>query len=125
MLAVAATLSFAACQREVDIDSPGKIGDNVLAFTLAGGTRAEAEAPAFRTTDKISIGDPIDGQAYFLEESVASLDEAAYISAPETRGTPVYTENFETMSGGKFRGLAFPVETNSWNYQKMKSKPGR
>lgn len=120
-LALVATLSFAACQREVDIETPGKIGDNVLAFTLAGGTRAEAEAPAFRTTDKISIGDPIEGQAYFLEESVASLDDAAYFSAPETRGTPVYTENFETMSGGKFRGLAFPVETTSWNYQKMNS----
>lgn len=121
VIAVAATLSFAACNREVDIETPSKLGDNVLAFTIQNpvGTRAEAGVPVSQKSGSLSMGEPIDGLAYFLEESVATLDGSAFFSAPETRGTPVYTENFANMSGGKFRGLAFPAETNSWNNTNM------
>ncbi len=106
LIAVAATLSFAACNQEEDI-AGGSNGKNTLALTVGAATRSEAGMPLIRKGAKLSMGDPIEGQALCLEETITSLDDPTFFSTPETRGTPVYTENFATISGGSFKGLAF------------------
>ena len=111
VLAVAATLSFAACSQENDINTPGASGKNTLAFTVGAATRAEAGAPVVEQGQLIPLGEPIGDRRFFLEETVVSLDDPSFFATAETRGTPVYTENFETMSGGSFKGAAFPVAT--------------
>ena len=111
VLAAAATLSFAACSQENDINTPGASGKNTLAFTVGAATRAEAGMPAVKQGELISMGEPIGNNKFFLEETVVSLDDPFFFATAETRGTPVYTQNFETISGGSFQGAAFPVAT--------------
>ena len=108
VLAAAATLSFAACKEEVDNTTPEPLGDKVVAFTLQKtDTRsATGTSDAYRG-EKLPMG-VIDGQAIFLEETITSLDDVPSVT-PETRGTPLYSENFLTISGGSFKGLAFPA----------------
>lgn len=110
VLAVAATLSFAACSQENETNTPGVNGKNTLVFQVGAATRAEAKAPAVEQGQLIPLGEPVGDRQFFLEETVVSLDDEAYFSAPATRGTPVYTENFYEMSEGSFQAAAFPVQ---------------
>jgi len=111
VLAVAATLSFAACSQENDINTPGASGKNTLAFKVGAATRSEAGVAApVQAGALIPMEKTADGQRFFLEETVTTLDDASFFTPAETRGTPVYTENFQTISGGKFKGLAFPAQ---------------
>ena len=75
VLAAAATLSFAACSQENDINTPGASGKNTLAFTVGAATRAEAGMPAVKQGELISMGEPIGNNKFFLEETVVSLDD--------------------------------------------------
>ena len=112
LLAVAATLSFASCNETIEengSDYP-TVGSNTLAFTLKKSdidTRSGSGVPS-TVRDAMPLGDPIDGQQFYLTETVTSLDNLYYVE-PETKGTPVYTENFANISGGSFKGLAFKV----------------
>ena len=118
VLAAAATLSFAACSQENDINTPGKVSDNSIAFTINGvaQTRSAAE-PAIRQGAVIRMGEAGDDQSLVLEETVTSLDDPGFFETALTRGTPAYTENFLNLSGGKFQALAFPA-TQPFNGQK-------
>ena len=117
LLALTATLSFASCNENIKEENGSEVPVleyNTLAFKLAGAvaTRSASEAPASLLGATIPVGDPVDGQQFYLEETVTNLDEV-YFGGPETKGTPVYTGNFSTVSGGSFNGLAFPVATMS------------
>ena len=111
LLAVAATLTFASCAEEIKEengpDSP-IVGANTISFKLAGAvsTRSSSGAPSSVPGVTIPVGEPADGQQFYLEETVTNLDEVSF-GGPETKGTPVYTENFSKMSGGSFMGLAY------------------
>ena len=99
-----------SCEREKDINTPGEIGKNTLAFTLktsGAETRSMDTAPAVQRGAIIPLETTEDGLSFFLEETIASLDDETFFVPVETIGTPVYTENFETMSGGSFRGAGF------------------
>ena len=112
VLAVAATLSFAACSQEDDINTPGKVSNNSIAFTVNGVAQTRsAAAPEILEGALIPVGEVGDGHSLFLEETITSLDDPAFFETAETRGTPAYTENFLNLSGGKFQALAFPAET--------------
>jgi hypothetical protein len=111
LLALSATLTFASCAEDIKEengpDSP-IVGANTISFKLAGAvsTRSASGAPASVPGVTIPVGEPADGQQFYLEETVTNLDEVSF-GGPETKGTPVYTENFSKMSGGSFKGLAF------------------
>lgn len=103
-----------SCEREKDINTPGEIGKNTLAFTLktsGAETRSMDAAPAVQRGAIIPLETTEDGQSFFLEETIASLDDPAFFEPALTRGTPAYTENFLNLSGGTFQALAFPAET--------------
>ena len=112
LLAVAATLSFAACDNDIQVENGSEITElepGALTFTLAANgiqTRSESDAPAIEQGVTLSLGEPIEGQHVYFEETIASLDDV-YYGTPETRGTPIYTENFQIVSGGTFRGFAW------------------
>ena len=108
LLAVFTTLSLASCdegfKEKNGSDSP-EINANTIAFKLDRNdveTRSSDGSPVI-SRQIIPMGDPIDGVNYFLEETVTLL-EGTY--APETKGTPVYTENFSKLFNGQFYGLA-------------------
>ena len=107
LLVVAATLSTSSCVKEItDNGQNGTERANTLVFTLARevSTRSPQDTiPA--TTLSIPVGDPVDGHQIYLEETVTTLDGFCSV-APETRGTPVYTENFANMFDS-FSGTGF------------------
>jgi len=110
LLALSAALSFASCNRENDMETGTPAGKNTLAFKVGAATRSEAGVAApVQAGAVIPMEKTADGQRFFLEETVTTLDDASFFTPAETRGTPVYTENFQTISGGKFKGLAFPA----------------
>ncbi len=107
MLATAATLMMASCVQDVtDNDNNGtKIEDeNTISFVLT--SDIETRSASAIQVNSYSLGDPVDGQHVYLEETVTYLD-GSDAPAPDTKGTPVYTSNFLKMSGGSFNGLAY------------------
>ena len=103
LLAVAATLSFASCDNGFNEEAP-EIGTNTIAFKLERSgveTRSASTSPVI-SRQMIPMGDPVDGMNFYLEETVTDLN-ASY--GPETKGTPVYTENFADMFDS-FYGVA-------------------
>ena len=99
-----------SCEREKDINTPGVVGENKLVFKVGAATRAEAGMPVVKQGQLIPLGDEVEGHRFFLEETVSYAGDEVFVSAPATRGTPVYTENFNVMGVGKFQGAAFPVK---------------
>ena len=83
---------------------------NTLVFSLRNGvpdTRSETTPCTDARGITILLDSPVEGYGLFLEESITTYGAA--FGAPDTKGTPIYTENFIEMSGGKFYGLAFPA----------------
>ena len=120
-LFAAAALALVACVQEVQEEKTTvtpEIGENTLAFTIQSGiaTRS-AEENAVIEGETLSLGEPVLGQNVSLEETITSLDgiypEINVSDAPETRGTPVYSQNFKEAVGS-FRGQAFPYQAFSY-----------
>lgn len=114
LLVVAATLTFVSCNEDIEenVSNSQILESNTIAFTLKKNeldTRSESGS-AVAEPESYPLGDPIDGQQVYLKETVVSLDNI-YYEEPETKGTPVYTQNFATVSDSTFKGLAFPVAT--------------
>lgn len=104
--AFALAIAVSACREEPlpnggEDNKPGNkvtviLGGDVIA------TKAAAHAETIRPID-LSKETGIDGLV--LTETVSTLDEAYY--PEETKGTPVYTENFDTMFGDDLRFSVF------------------
>lgn len=112
LTAAAATLLFVSCNdvfKEGNGSGPKPPDSNTLIFKLIGGpeTRSGTELSASAGGARIPIDGQVEGYGLFLEETVTASGPVCGV--PETKGTPVYTENFIEMSGGKFYGLAFPA----------------
>ena len=122
-LFAAAALVLVACAQEVqekNTDVTPVVSENALAFNIQSGiaTRSGEDAAIVSLPTGISIPVQVPtGEQISFEESVASLDgiypEFNVSDAPETRGTPVYSENFKEAVGS-FRGQAFPYQAFSY-----------
>lgn len=98
---------LASCSEEKEAGSL-VIDEKTVAFSLISGeTRASASVSVRGAS--ISMCDPVEGYNLFLEETITELGA---VSAAETRGTPVYTENFATMYTD-FYGAAYSAEGNT------------
>lgn len=109
---------------EEDVPSGGKqnaagltVGKDVVAFYLGGNTtatRAANVATIVAPTNTIDLpAAEGDDTPLCLVETVSSLDEPAVDATMATRGTPVYTENFEDYGGGMKAAAVY--ETTSGN----------
>ena len=103
ILAAPALLLLASCTKESESQSPfGKKGAaNVVSVVIGGDAAATkstvSDTQPVQTMEPIDFSDTgIDGLK--LTESVTSLDEEIFL--PETKGTPIYTENFYMNYGG-------------------------
>ena len=113
-MAAIATLMLASCVQEMPENGQNGIetlGKNDIAFAIKGtvSTRSGADVIAPVKTVDIAMGEPENGVSYYLEESVTRLD-GPYAVAPETRGTPAYTGNLDSLYGS-FNAVAYPVGT--------------
>ena len=107
LLAIAATLSFASCNEDFKEENgldPSILSDNTIAFSLKKIDTRSGDGSNIISINTYSLGEPIDGVHYILEETVTRLDDVYY--TPETKGTPVYTENFANMFSA-FYGVGF------------------
>ena len=90
-IAAVAALAFVSCQQEKDINVnnvPG--GKNNVSFVLQSGapTRSGDVVSPVRKGISAEVG-RVDGQSIYIEETITDLG----YSEPETKGTPLYTEN--------------------------------
>ena len=90
-IAAVAALALVSCQQEKDINVnnvPG--GKNNVSFVLQSGapTRSGEVVSPVRKGISAEVG-RVDGQSIYIEETITDLG----YSEPETKGTPLYTEN--------------------------------
>ena len=102
--AILAAAVICSCSRETDTGNGYVPQENGIAFYLQGTSTRSAEMVP--QVNSIILDDYDD---FVLEESVVSLDED-WFYVPETRGTPAYTENVESLYGA-FNGVAYKNET--------------
>lgn len=105
-----AALALASCRQEEELEfaPAGEVGQEEVAFKIGSvATRSAAEAEAeVNTLATLKVGDV----TLNLDETVTSLD--CVYDAPETRGTPAFTENVTTLYG-TFNAVAYDPAAGS------------
>lgn len=96
--AIIMALAVSACREEPEPNQPtgGEGGDASICFTVGNDdiNVKSTSNVAEEQIGKIRLTDPNETTQLFLVESVSNLDSYAPVSAADTKGTPVYTENF-------------------------------
>lgn len=122
LLFSAAVLSFYACKEEEPFGQE-TTPKNVISFIVRGDeatTKAAAGATVMNPVD-LSGDCGVDG--LMLTETISSMDDGYFEETPvETKGTPVYTENFDFIKGyGAFNATAFGNPSGTDQLDKSKS----
>jgi len=93
-------LLLPACSQETEIEGVGTGNKDANTIAFALGSNATRSSAAISEGElqgaTIPVGTDNDGNMFYLKESIADLD------APETRGTPAYTENVVKLYNGQF-----------------------
>ena len=116
-IAAVAALAFVSCQQEKDIDvNKVPVGENNVSFVLQSGapTRSGEVTSPVRTGFSVEIGQ-VDDQAIYLEETITDLG----YSEPETKGTPLYTENLGYLFRDKLGVHTSTYTTGDVVYQQI------
>lgn len=97
-VAILATVAMSAsCEKEPATNGRTSSA-NTVSFTLTNKVTKAGEITSEVKTSQILLDiDEETNTAFFLQESVSSLDD---FCAPETKGTPIYTENAIDALGG-------------------------
>ncbi len=92
-LAVLGAAAFVSCVQDIeDNNNPStSLAKNTLAFKVSTGAATRADDATTGSTRGVTIplGSVANGPSFSMEETVIDLD----MTAPITRGTPVFTEN--------------------------------
>ena len=104
-MAVLAAAVFSSCTQEADHNEYVPKENGIAFYLQSTSTRSAETAPQVNTIEL----DGIDN--FVLEESVTSLDED-WFYAPETKGTPAYTENVADLYKS-FMGIAYKNGTTT------------
>lgn len=101
LVPLALMLSMSACQEEKEINNGSVIetGKQSLVFNVGGSepvTKSGSRAIRPVVRDMIPISAEPGEDAVYLEESVINLDDVYYSEELQTKGTPIYTQNFGT-----------------------------
>ena len=141
-IAAVAALALVSCEQEKDINvNKVPAGENNVSFVLQSGapTRSGEVVSPVRKGFSVELGQ-VDDQTIFLEETITDLG----YSEPETKGTPLYTENLgylyrdklgvhtstytagdvvyqqiseDNLTDGKFWCYGYDYPTNLWGNQ--------
>ena len=101
LVPLALMLSMSACQEEKEFNNSGinETGKQSLVFNVGSSepvTKSGSRAIRPVVRDMIPISAEPGEDAVYLEESVISLDDVYYSEELQTKGTPIYTQNFGT-----------------------------
>ena len=97
-LLASAALMLSACANEPEIENGGDIAfakDEVMFRIGSVQTRSDIESES--TTREVASVTMDNGESFTLKETVTSLDDVE--TAPETRGTPAFTQNVKQLYG--------------------------
>lgn len=98
-LAVLAMAALASCQENEFSNEVNPLEKGEVLIRLANGRQTKsADATAVVKGATIELGSDEDGNSFVLEETITNLDNLSF--APETKGTPGYTENFADLYKG-------------------------
>lgn len=98
-LAVLALAALVSCQEnEITNGTYTRQEGEVLLRVSNGRMTKSSSVGAVERGATIALGSDESGTNFFLEETITNLNELAF--APETKGTPGYTENFHALYGG-------------------------
>jgi len=90
-----------SCEREKDIKTYSAKADEVSLVLGGIATRSASEAPIVR--NNYDLGEVMEGVKFSLEEVVTEMGDLVD-NAPETRGTPAYSQNVTDVHGSSFNG---------------------
>ena len=119
-IAAVAALALVSCQQEKDINVnnvPG--GKNNVSFVLQSGapTRSGEVVSPVRKGISAEVG-RVDGQSIYIEETITDLG----YSEPETKGTPLYTENLGYLYRSKLGVHTSTYQTGDVVYDQIGDK---
>lgn len=97
IFAAVAAIALTACQQEKDVPGGKSLGKNGIAFKIEGAATRSSSAVASVTKGVTIPFAKVDGLELTMEETISDLNYAA----PQTKGTPVYTENVGYLYKGK------------------------
>ena len=110
-LAVLAMAALVSCQENEFHNDAYKPAEGEVLFKVTNYSKATKSA---ETIDVVKAGPiligSVGGHNLYLEETVTRLDDLGY--APETKGTPGYTQNFHKLYGG-FNAAVYQVGATS------------
>ena len=97
--AVLAVAALAGCQENEIVDTGYTPEKGEIVFRVKGNSKMTKSSDNDVTVKGMTIPLGTFGQEnFFLEETITDLDCVSY--GPETKGTPGYTENFNSLYGG-------------------------
>lgn len=109
--------SLASCQMNEFRDEEYTPEKGEIVFTLAKNVRATKSTDSEDSVKGAVIPlESKDGIKLYLEETITDLNDIAY--APQTKGTPAFTENFSALYGD-FKAAAYKYKTSDNAYQKF------
>lgn len=94
-----AALMLSACANEPEIENGGDVTfDKDESMFKIGSVQTRSADEFESTTHEVASVTTDNGDTFVLQETVTSLDDV-YTSSPETRGTPVFTQNVYQVYG--------------------------
>ena len=110
-LAAIGALTLYSCNEPGYIEEDLQASDSInLVLSDRVATRS-AESTEVRN-HKYALGKAEDGVNYSLIETVTSMEDV-YVEEPETKGSPVYTENFQKFYGSDVVGAVYGATGSS------------
>ena len=119
-IAAVAALALVSCQQEKDINVNNVSGGkNNVSFVLQSGapTRSGEVVSPVRKGISAEVG-RVDGQSIYIEETITDLG----YSEPETKGTPLYTENLGYLYRSKLGVHTSTYQTGDVVYDQIGDK---
>lgn len=104
-----------SCKRD-EMSGGQKKSKSVVSFVIGGDMAVTKSLGQTSVMDPVNLSEDCGIAGLILSETVTSLD-AEYFpdSLPETKGTPIYTENFDAIYGG-FSARAFEPKNDGKEY---------
>lgn len=107
-----AVLSLTGCKEETYEE--GSYSGNVVSFTIGNDATATKATGSCGETQVASYAiEDVNGNELILVETVSNADNLYSTNSAETKGTPVYTENFDSLYGEQVYATAFAPVTAS------------
>ena len=117
VLAIPAMMLVVSCNEENQVGNLS-IPKSAVAFVVGGdetSTKSVSSSSVCSTINTIELLEESEIKNLVLTETVSDIDDYYALSEAETKGTPIYTENFDGVIGG-FTGVAYIPNTSGNAY---------